>query len=312
MKRLTSSEFIEKAIMVHGNRYDYSETSYGQNNRTKITIICPVHGRFLQSPNNHLDCKTGCPICSNNVKLTTKTFITKAHKIHGNRYDYSKTVYGNNNSDKVIIICKIHGVFSQTPANHIGLHQGCPTCANNVRLSTKEFIIKAKKTHGNKYIYSKVEYGKNNMKKVTIICKKHGEFTQRPANHLFGAGCPKCNRSRGERKIEKFLSIKKIHYESEKSFPDCINPHCKDKRGKLKFDFYLPHQNMLIEYDGKQHFKVNACIKGRHTVNSVELKETKYRDMLKTEYALRNGFKLLRIKYTQFNLIDALLSEAIK
>ena len=131
-------------------------------------------------------------------KKTTKEFIESAKRIHGDRYDYSKVEYVNNLT-KVCIICPEHGEFWQTPGNHINGNRprGCPVCGiietNRKNTYTiDEFIEKARKVHGDKYDYSKVEY-KGSSVKICIICPEHGEFWQTPSSHLTGCGCPYCS-----------------------------------------------------------------------------------------------------------------------
>ena len=122
-------------------------------------------------------------------KKTTVEFINEARKVHGEKYDYSKVEY-RNNREKVIIICPEHGEFLQSPEKHLS-GQGCPACGGTKKNTTDIFIEKARKVHGEKYDYSKVEYT-TNKKKVCIICPEHGEFWQDPHNHLKGKGCPVC------------------------------------------------------------------------------------------------------------------------
>lgn len=118
-------KFIEKAKIVHENKYDYSLAEY-KDSITKIKIICPEHGIFEQNPNGHLS-GCGCYICGGTKKLTTKEFIKKATEVHGNKYDYSLVDYKNNET-KVKIICRKHGIFEQTPAAHYRVKCGCPLC----------------------------------------------------------------------------------------------------------------------------------------------------------------------------------------
>jgi hypothetical protein len=124
-KRLTTEEFITKAIIVHGDRYDYSKVEYIQNKK-KIIIICPEHGEFMQIPSGHIRGK-GCAICSNNVISTKSEFIEKANIIHNFKYDYSLIEYKNRHS-KILILCPDHGGFLQKPNNHLN-KQNCPSCA---------------------------------------------------------------------------------------------------------------------------------------------------------------------------------------
>ena len=101
------------------------------------------------------------------------------------------------------IICPEHGEFWQTPNKHIIHKHGCPKCAKNgVKLTTEEFIEKAKEVHGDKYNYSKVKYV-NAHTKVCIICPKHGEFLMEPGCHIFKQGCPKCGKENTIKKIKK-------------------------------------------------------------------------------------------------------------
>lgn len=130
-------------------------------------------------------------------KITTEEFIKRAKEIHGDKYDYSKVIYVNSTT-KVIITCPLHGDFEVIPNDHIHKKTGCRKCYGNQQSNTEEFINKCIAKYGNKYDYSKVEY-KNNKTKVCIICheknilgEEHGEFWQRPNDHLSGYLCPKC------------------------------------------------------------------------------------------------------------------------
>ena len=126
-KQLTKEIFIEKAKIVHGNKYDYSKVEY-INNRTKVCIICPIHGEFWQTPGRHL-LGQNCPKCTNEYSPTTDEWIDKAKKVHGDKYDYSKTVYVNA-ATKVCITCPRHGDFWIFPNNHLK-GNGCPSCRNS-------------------------------------------------------------------------------------------------------------------------------------------------------------------------------------
>lgn len=123
-KKLTTDDFIKKANIKHNNRYSYSNTEY-KRTCDKVLITCKEHGDFLQDPRNHLMGK-GCPMCSGNKKSDTNDFNNKASEIHNNRYDYSKVDY-KNWKNKVIIGCKKHGDFLQSPNDHLR-GMGCPIC----------------------------------------------------------------------------------------------------------------------------------------------------------------------------------------
>ena len=128
-KKLTLTEFIERSRKIHTDKYDYSKVKY-INNGTKVCIICPDHGEFWQTPHNHL-IGHGCPKCKNNKisaseTKTTEKFVLEARKVHGDKYDYSRTKYLSA-KDKVCIICPEHGEFWQEASSHLS-GCGCPKC----------------------------------------------------------------------------------------------------------------------------------------------------------------------------------------
>jgi hypothetical protein len=130
-----TEQFISKATKIHGDRYDYSNVNY-INAKTKIDIICRVHGLFFQTPSNHLS-NYNCQKCSNNYKSDTLSFIEKAKIIHGNKYDYSYVNYINANLP-VRIICREHGAFNQIPDFHINRKCNCPKCAKFITIPIEE------------------------------------------------------------------------------------------------------------------------------------------------------------------------------
>jgi len=192
-KRKTTEQFIIDAKKVHGDKYNYKLVQY-KNARTKVKIICSIHGTFEQKPSYHLQ-GNGCSKCAGNIKKSTEQFIIDAKKVHGDKYNYSLVQY-KNAKIKVKIICPIHGIFKQNSINHLQ-GCGCPKCgiiklSNKRKNSTQQFIEKAQEVHGDRYNYKLVDYKRLN-KKVKIICSEHGVFEQRASNHIhLKRGCPKC------------------------------------------------------------------------------------------------------------------------
>jgi hypothetical protein len=191
-KRKGVKTFINEANKVHKFFYDYSLSKY-TSTHTKITIICPKHGQFFQSPASHLR-GIGCMECGGKRKLTLIEFIEKANKVHDFRYSYENSIYKKNNL-KIEITCLEHGSFYMIPQNHLA-GQNCPVCAEEStgrtqRLTNEEFIKKAKSIHQNEYDYRNTRY-KTSHTAVEIICAKHGSFFQEASNHLQGRGCNKC------------------------------------------------------------------------------------------------------------------------
>ena len=223
-------------------------------------------------------------------------FVDRAYEIHGPKYLYYKSTY-KDCKHKVTIVCQEHGKFKQQAQAHL-LGQGCPYCAKQKNIcnlpqkkSTEQFIEEAKQIHGDKYDYSKVEYD-GNEKNVVIICKKHGEFKQKPCNHLHGSGCPRCQRSVLEEKTSKILDEKSIKYEdhvNKKRFCWLKNQH---------LDFYLPDYNIAIECQGVQHFKpVDFAGNGEKWAKR-KLYTTKALDKLKYKRCVDN---LVNIEYINYN-----------
>ena len=195
-------KFIRKARARHGNKYDYSKVIY-VDSVTKVTIICPEHGEFQQTPQAHVR-GNGCPKCANIKRGDTfrsdgDTFVKRATKIHNGKYIYDKEKYVNAMT-KVPILCMEHGTFWMTPMAHLN-GQGCPKCSGR-GLTTDEVISMFREKHGDRYDYSKFSFTKMHDKSI-FICPIHGEFLQTPSKHLLGQGCPKCG-------IERRSQSKKI------------------------------------------------------------------------------------------------------
>ena len=228
-QRKTTIQFIEDAKKIHGDKYDYSNIEY-KSTGENVIIICKEHGRFLQTPNNHLSKASGCIQCAGCYKSNTEEFIEKAKKIHGDNYDYSKVEY-KNVIEKVIIICRIHDAFEQSPNNHLN-GQGCYKCSYNMFIFTNEdFIDKATEIHGDKYDYSKINYTKMN-EKVIIICKEHSEFEQTPSNHItHKQGCQTCAGKYLSNTEEFINKAKEIH---------------GNKYDYTKVDYIKSNQNIII------------------------------------------------------------------
>lgn len=196
--RSSTTNFINCAVAIHGDKYDYSMVDYKLAVK-KVKIICKTHGMFEQIPASHL-LGYGCTACGyvtsiDELKKISDSFIKRAKKVHSNKYDYSTVKYESAKT-KVTIICKIHGVFEQVPSSHLN-GCGCPNCGNESvgdlnRKSEDNFIKDAMEKHGNKYDYSIVDY-KGAHTKIKIICATHGVFEQIPHNHLNDRGCPSCS-----------------------------------------------------------------------------------------------------------------------
>ena len=246
------------------------------------------------------------------IKVLEK-FLEKAKDKFGNRYGYELIKSGISKKEKVPIICKQHGIFYQLRSEHLrGVNcRECSYITKNrkikrnrpARLTNLEFIDRSIKIHGKKFDYSKVNYIRNN-KKVEILCSIHGSFYTTPDSHLnMKSGCPKCNISFGEREIEKWLNENNIEFKKEHMYSDLLGT----RLGKLRFDFFIKKCNLLIEYDGQQHFKPIEQFGGEEY-----LKRLIIHDNMKNEYAKVNKINLLRIGYSEIKNINWILENEFK
>lgn len=385
----TTSDYIKEAKAIHGDKYDYSKSEYTRADN-KITITCKEHGDFQIRAVAHIlkSAKPqGCRKCGNIERglqeraNRAKTLIADFKKVHGDRYDYSESIYHGFNK-KIKIRCKVHGVFEMTPATHIHQKSNCKKCidddlkkngAHN-RIDTNIFIKRAIEKHGDAYNYSKTVFTGMHMP-ITVICNKHNEeFTQSKAqNHLENefncptclqnrydehresirlsihevkkrikeihgdfievidfknysnveskilfrcnrfdwhndfystfhmatgrdsSGCPICKMSKGQREIILILNRKGISHETEKYFKEL---------GKKRFDIFINDLNLIIEYNGRQHYIPVEPFGGEKG-----LKRTQNSDKLKKQYCIDNQINYEVIRYDE--VIDKRMDEIL-
>lgn len=316
MPKYTTEEWIKYFKEVHGDKYDYSETDCShRDEKGRVKFICKEHGEFWMTPQNHKQGQ-GCRKCMG-IKLSLlkrsnkDEFVRKAVKVHGNEYDYDNVDYINNWTN-VSIGCHIHGLFPQTPHNHLS-GAGCPICkkykigkANKYTLN--EFIVAANKVHCNKYDYTKTEYI-DIYRHITITCPIHGDFIQAPRDHLQGCGCQKCRSSKMEEELITFLNSKDITYEYQKRFKWL---------GKQSLDFYLPKHNIAIECQGLQHFQPSSFGSSKYKAEDM-LKYVRGLDNKKVKICEEHGIKILyysnlgiEYPYQVFEDKEKLLEEIFK
>jgi hypothetical protein len=282
MRKLTSEVVIAKFKETHGDRYDYSKVNY-RSSKTPVTIICPEHGDFEQTPGHHMR-GVRCPGCAllaqgDARRYTTATFIEAARKVHGNDYDYSRVEYGQTNLCEVEIVCPEHGAFRQRAANHL-FGKGCKKCADlrtggAQALSEEEFFIKAREVHGDTYDYSRTVY-RGTVRRITIVCPTHGEFEQIASNHVYQAsGCPSCT-TPGTSKLEQevFDYVASIR-------SDVVQGDRSILAGK-EIDIVIPSLGIGIEFNGIWH-------------HSTAFNQDRNYHQKKTELAAAAGIRLIHI-----------------
>lgn len=288
--KYTQETYLKKCFDIHGNLYDYSLVEYVGSNK-KIKIICKTHGIFEQLAFCHIQGQN-CAKCQFYKKRKgLDIFLKKAKEIHNDEYDYSLVNFINR-KQKIEIVCKKHGIFTQRVNDHL-CGRGCPDCNFRKYYYTFDVFLKnAIKKHSNKYSY----YIPNNkldlidQDDITIMCPNHGKFNQKIYYHLKGSGCPDCRLSIGETNIHTFLKNNNINYISEYKFNDCLGIN----NGKLSFDFFIEEYDVCIEYDGIQHFEPIDFFGGIDAYNY-----RKQNDKIKDEYCILHNINLIRIAYTE-------------
>lgn len=305
----TTEQFIEKAKRKHPNvNYDYSRVIY-KNIKTPVKIGCPEHGFCDQIPEDHLTSLTGCAKCSTQAagmkrRMSYDKFIEISIIKHGDKYEYVKNTYEKLDIN-MIIICPFHGEFEQLPSSHIKGF-GCFQCGAILRgklkrITQDDFVKRAKQIHGDLYDYTNAIYIKNKIE-VEIKCNICNKvFKQTPDSHINGkSGCPICKMSHGEKRVGIVLDELGVNYIMQKKFKECrdIKP--------MPFDFYIPDFDVIIEYDGIQHFKPIEKFGGID-----ELINTRRRDKLKDTYCDENHIDLIRVPYYEYNEIETIIKRRL-
>ena len=293
---------IERFRSVHGNRYEYLENTY-KDFTTEMSMICKEHGEFKTTPHAHYSMKSGCRTCGINTRAEKnrhkfEQVLSEFRKVHDNTYEYDEKSY-KGVDEKIRIKCDKHGWFEQSVTIHKS-GSGCKECSyeligDRTRVTFDEFLNDSVEIHGQNYDYSEIHWVDQHTN-ISIKCKKsnHGVFSQSPRHHRRGSGCPKCNHSRGERAIFNWLSEKNIEFIPQHTFPDLKH------KSLLRCDFYIPSYNLVIEYNGRQHYYALDFFDGEKG-----LKSTQKRDKIKHDYCKKNRIGFEVIKYDE-NVIDEL------
>lgn len=270
------------------------------NSNTKICFKCKkCDCEWYARPSSVLN-GTGCPRCAGNIKLTSDDFFDRAFKRKPNI-----EIVGNYIDMKTKILCKCKVCkyeWYSSPNTIINKEHGCPNCNKVARKTHFSFIQELNNINPDIEIKS---YYKNIKSKLLCECKKckyqwytTGELLLR------GTRCIKCtNKSKGEDKIEKYLINHNINYICQKKFDGLIGVN----GGLLRFDFYLPEYNIVIEYQGQFHDgNTNGNIQTEY-----ELQIQKEHDNRKRLFSKDNNIELLEIWYWDFDKIEHILESRL-
>ena len=290
----TTEEFKQEMKEINDNIEILGE--YKGSNK-KIKVRCKIDSyKWEATPHNLLN-GSSCPKCSGKIKnKTTEYFINELKEVNNN-VEILGQYKGNN--IKIKCRCKIDGYEWETIPSSLLRGTGCPKCGRNASKTTEEFVDKMKEINNDIEIIG--EY-KTSYTKIKCRCKLDGyEWEAKPRNLLSNRGCPKCNTSKGEKRVANFLDDRNIEYKQQYKFNDCRS------KNKLPFDFYIPSKNIAIEYDGRQHYEIIDYFDGLDGFI-----DTKVRDTIKTVYCKENNIKLIRIPYWDFDNIEEILEKELE
>ena len=224
-----------KCVIRQQNDIDFNLDDFTYvDDKHKFKIKCPKHDLIWETTYGSLIANKSCNKCGVEKfsKSNTKSkvyWLKKFKDKHGEKFDYSKSLF-KGTKDKIIIICDKKHEFEQSPSKH-SFGRGCPYCAGNIKYTLEDILLKFKTAHGNTYKYDKVKF-ESIHKKVDIFCRIHGYFKQPPVNHYNGAGCPSCSHNSEVTQSEWLVRFKSIH---------------GDKYNYDKFIYNQIHEKVIIE-----------------------------------------------------------------
>lgn len=285
----------------------YTMLSDYKNNHTKLLIVHNKCGNTFERTLSHLvSSGRGCDYCYNGNSTTPEEFEKRFMKNLSDRFELLSPYHRVHEKIRVKSLSCGH-IFETEPNVIMRKNYGCPKCAVNAKQNT-EILRKLVNSADNGSYVLMSDYINNNTKvKIKHIkCGKCYEVT--PKDFKSGNRCPICRASKGETLIANILSEMNIAFEREKVFTDLKNPENPSKNSFMRFDFYLPSNNLIIEYDGIQHYKKVPYFDR----DDESLAKRRRRDMYKSSYAEKNGINLMRIPYSLTeNEVRALIKNSI-
>lgn len=295
--RKTHDDFIKELNIINPN---VTILDNYINAKSKNHCKCKIcNYEWFATPDSLIHNKTGCPKCRGGVQKTHEEFINRMNTINSNIKILD--IYTNAKT-KILCQCKICGNKWSALPNSLLRKHGCPKCDIERKCKThNEFINEMLSINSNIEILDTYSGISN---KILCKCKICGnEWKPTPDSLLHGHGCPVCNKSHGEREIEKYLISKSIKYISQKTFSLLVGVN----GGNLSYDFYLPNHNALIEFQGIQHEKP-IDFNGKGTEDAKEnFRKQQEHDKRKRKYAQDHNIELLEIWYYDFDNIDEIL-----
>ena len=302
-QRKTHEQFVKEVALINPNieiigKYKrYSE---------KVEAKCKICGDIFSVRAGHLLEGQGCKKCyQNSMKKTHEKFIEDFYE---NNQNADNIVLHNKYVDSLVRMsceCKICGHTWTTKPQLLTEGHGCPICARKIAgesksLSQEEIENRVKNANPHVKIIGKYTKLKDKIECKCLLC--NNIWFPVVGNILHGSGCPFCSVSKGEIRIIDALTNMNVLFETQKTFDELLGLY----GGKLSYDFYLPNYNLLIEFQGKQHYEPVDWFGGEE-----KFKYQQEHDKRKREYAFDNNYKLLEIPYWDFDNIEDILKRLI-
>ena len=279
----TNQQFQEEVHDLVGSEYEFLESYI--NNKTKIKVKHNKCGHIYKVTPHHFLRGVRCPKCYGTPKKTDVQFKKEVYDLVGDEYTFLD-YYIDANTKLRVKHNRCGNTYSVLPSSFLRGHR-CPYCYGNLKKNNADF---------KRYIYNLVgaEYkfldtyvdSKTKIRVKHIKCGNIYEVT--PNNFFTGYRCPYCSSPKGEVAVNKILKSLRIKYEPQKTFDDL-----RDNR-LLSYDFFVPSQSILIEYQGLQHYEPIDIFGG---VSQFKLQQK--HDKMKSDYAKAHNYNLIAVPYTE-------------
>lgn len=300
--KFSHEDFLNKFYTDEWNN-DYEVISEYKRMLSRIELRHKTCGHEFTRLASKTTPKVKCPRCypQSRGKRTHKMFLNEMEELVGEEY----TVLGKyiNTDTKVDIRHNVCGhEYGVEPNSFLNANARCPRCAGTLKWSNSRFLDEISELpYVEEYVFNEKYEGYDT--KISITHKLCGHtYEVTPSKFIQERRCPKCTISRGEKRISSFLDVVGEEYIMEKTFPDLLSNGVR-----LRYDFYLPRINTLIEFDGSQHFRVKTIRSETYEESLMRFEGIVRRDRMKDRYADENNIELIRIKYTEYDNIEKIL-----
>lgn len=270
--------------------------------RDRVECECIVCGTKWSPIASSLMTGYGCPHCgnikkANSQRKTHEQFMSEVLRVFPQIEILSKYMSARK---PIEYRCTIHDYYGKTNPSNLLRGIGCPVCAGK-KMSESIFTQKIYDIHKDSIVVKTPYRTVNDY--YDCFCNKCGNNWKLLGEHLLrGSGCPICNTSKGENRIANWLSENNIDFRSHKTFSGLFGVGGKN----LSYDFYLPKNKVLIEYQGQQHEEPVACFGGE---DRFQIQQE--HDSRKRQFAKDNDIDLLEIWYYDFDNVETILQNKL-